>query len=68
MILNKKGVNTRAIVCGGDGTVMWVLDLLIKFNVDIDNCPIGIVPFGTGNDFGRVTGWGGDTPSDVLGP
>jgi diacylglycerol kinase (ATP) len=47
---------------------MWVLDLLIKFNVDIDNCPIGIVPFGTGNDFGRVTGWGGDTPSDVLGP
>ena len=62
------GVKTRAIVCGGDGTVMWVVDKLMENNVDTCECPIGIVPYGTGNDFSRVLGWGGDTPDDIMGP
>jgi diacylglycerol kinase (ATP) len=62
-----KGVTVRAIVCGGDGTVMWVVDEMIANHIDIANCPIGTVPFGTGNDFARVTGWGGGTEGKVLG-
>ena len=38
---------------------MWVVSEMVKFNCDINNCPIGIIPFGTGNDFARVLGWGG---------
>lgn len=56
---------TRAIVCGGDGTVMWVVEELVKGKVELNNCPIGIIPFGTGNDFSRVLGWGGDTSDDL---
>lgn len=49
----------RIVVCGGDGTVMWVIEEMIKANIEVQKCPIGIIPFGTGNDFSRVTGWGG---------
>ena len=44
---------------GGDGTVMWVVEEMIRYRIDVESCPIGIVPFGTGNDFSRVLGWGG---------
>lgn len=49
----------RVIVCGGDGTVMWVVEEMINYQIDQTKCPIGILPFGTGNDFSRVLGWGG---------
>ena len=49
----------RVIVCGGDGTVMWVVEEMINYKIDQNKCPIGILPFGTGNDFSRVLGWGG---------
>lgn len=39
---------------------MWVVEEMIKNNIDVEQCPIGIVPFGTGNDFSRVLGWGGN--------
>ena len=55
----------RAIVCGGDGTVMWVVEELVKAGIDLQNCPIGILPFGTGNDFSRVLGWGPDTSGEL---
>lgn len=52
---------TRLLVCGGDGTVTWILTAL-------ENCealeglrehfPVGIVPLGTGNDLARSLGWG----------
>ena len=49
----------RVIVCGGDGSVMWVVEEMIHYKIDIEKCPIGILPFGTGNDFSRSLGWGG---------
>lgn len=50
----------RVIVCGGDGSVMWVVEEMIRYKIDPEKCPIGILPFGTGNDFSRVLGWGGN--------
>lgn len=59
----------RFLVCGGDGTVTWVLQ-------EIEACrragrltmpegggerpepPVGVVPAGTGNDLARSLGWG----------
>ncbi|KAG9416131.1 hypothetical protein AC1031_000531 [Aphanomyces cochlioides] len=62
----------RILVCGGDGSVGWVLGA-------IDNLsqahfqrqpPVAILPLGTGNDLARVLGWGSgysDQPiSDIL--
>lgn len=50
----------KVIVCGGDGTVLWVVEEIVKYGIDIENVVIGIVPIGTGNDFSRSTGWGGE--------
>jgi diacylglycerol kinase (ATP) len=47
------------IVGGGDGTVMWVVEEMKKYKLDFEKCPLGTIPFGTGNDFSRVLGWGG---------
>ncbi len=52
------GSNLRVIVGGGDGSIMWAVQEMIKVDIDFDKCPIGTIPFGTGNDFSRVLGWG----------
>ncbi|KAF4704226.1 hypothetical protein FOZ62_028833, partial [Perkinsus olseni] len=57
----------RVVVAGGDGTVMWVLQELILHGINTDRVCIGIIPFGTGNDFSRATGWGASAPSDFPG-
>lgn len=46
------------VICGGDGTVMWVVTEMSNFNIDHAQVPIAIIPLGTGNDFARVLGWG----------
>ncbi|KAM7339264.1 hypothetical protein ACRRTK_002748 [Alexandromys fortis] len=47
----------RVLVCGGDGSVSWVLSTIDAFDVH-DRCQLAVIPLGTGNDLARVLGWG----------
>ncbi|CAF3786226.1 unnamed protein product [Rotaria socialis] len=50
--------NTRISICGGDGSVGWVLNVLAETCSSLNNPPVSICPLGTGNDLSRVLGWG----------
>lgn len=48
----KKGY-IRLAVMGGDGTFSEVIDGLMKSKENLSNILVGLIPFGTGNDWGR---------------
>mmetsp|Transcript_42969 Transcript_42969/g.103547 ORF Transcript_42969/g.103547 Transcript_42969/m.103547 type:complete len:690 (-) Transcript_42969:114-2183(-) len=58
----------RVIVAGGDGTVMWAISSIEAHRIDHTQIAIGVVPFGTGNDFSRALRWGGAAPPRLVGP
>lgn len=44
---------TKLVVMGGDGTFSEVIDGLMKSGEELSKLNVGLIPFGTGNDWGR---------------
>nr|XP_056717710.1 diacylglycerol kinase eta [Euleptes europaea] len=65
--LFQKFDNFRILVCGGDGSVGWVLSEIDKLNLH-KQCHLGVLPLGTGNDLARVLGWGGSCDDETQLP
>ncbi|XP_046891058.1 diacylglycerol kinase delta-like isoform X2 [Hypomesus transpacificus] len=57
----------RILVCGGDGSVGWVLSEIDTLTLH-KQCQLGVLPLGTGNDLARVLGWGSACDDDAQLP
>ena len=60
LLLKRESENKKTIgvICGGDGTVMWVVSEMAKYSINPMKVSLSIIPLGTGNDFSRNLGWG----------
>lgn len=45
-------------VCGGDGSLIYMAQEVRQYGIHLDQVLLCFLPFGTGNDLGRVLGWG----------
>ncbi|KAK1444746.1 diacylglycerol kinase like protein [Babesia gibsoni] len=49
--------DVKVIICGGDGSVMWVVNEVAAHGIDDEQLVFAVVPYGTGNDFARALHW-----------
>ncbi len=66
--IQERNISSDKIVlvsAGGDGTLIGVLMHAKSMGVHVGDVACVTLPYGTGNDTARVTGWGG-TPSGEI--
>ncbi|VWU49172.1 diacylglycerol kinase, putative [Hepatocystis sp. ex Piliocolobus tephrosceles] len=52
-----KNFSVYILVAGGDGTLNWVIQEVDNYNINYNKFAIGLIPFGTANDFSKTFGW-----------
>jgi diacylglycerol kinase (ATP) len=55
----------KVIVCGGDGSLNWVLSEIDTVNFEYPPS-IAIIPLGTGNDLSNILGWGSGYKNECI--
>ncbi|CAM9120842.1 unnamed protein product [Discosporangium mesarthrocarpum] len=62
-----KGVpDVKVLICGGDGTMGWILSCIDRLEAPAGSFPVAMMPLGTGNDLARSFQWGAGFHPSML--